>query len=248
VITVASNAERLTQFWAEAKGAPLVILTDFDFTISDEDVGDLISLTLAPPSAETLRRFESREIGTKGYWLDSMIRVQQAEAEPLADTVAIDPGFAPFADWCSTQGIPLAVVSDGFAFYIDRILARHGVRPLPVFSNQFVATGQLEFPHANPSCDLCGCCKAGIARRVRATGARVLYLGDGVSDRYAVAFADWVFAKGSLAERMAGWGAPFFPLTDWASVQRTVAAGLEQFRNGSHPGKAGLAADPICRF
>lgn len=238
----------LEEFWQGVTTAPFVILTDFDFTISNEDVGDLIAETLAPPSAETRRRFGRREIGTRGYWLDSMIRVEQAEAERLADQVGIDPGFAPFADWCAEEGIPLAVVSDGFSFYIDRILARHGGRPLPVFSNRFVATGSLEFPHGNPECDLCGCCKAGIVRRVKETGAHVLYLGDGVSDRYAVAFADWVFAKGSLAQRMQEWGAPYFPLTDWSAVQRTVEAGLDQFRDGSYPGKAGLAADPICRF
>lgn len=238
----------IENFWAAVRTAPFVILTDFDFTISDEDVGDLIALTLAPPSAETRRRFAIREIGTRGWWLDSMIRIEQTEGERLADQVGIDPGFAPFADWCAEQGIPLAVVSDGFSFYIDRILARHGVRPLPIFSNRFVATGSLEFPHGNPECDLCGCCKAGIARRVRDGGGNLLYLGDGVSDRYAVAFSDWVFAKGSLAERMEGWGAPYFPLTDWASVQRLVANGLTQFRDGSHPGRAGLEPDPICRF
>ncbi|HLO04177.1 MAG TPA: MtnX-like HAD-IB family phosphatase [Symbiobacteriaceae bacterium] len=238
----------LDGFWKAAAAAPFVILTDFDFTISNEDVGDLIAERLAPPSDETRRRFGRREIGTRGYWLDSMIRVEQAAAECLADQVGIDPGFVPFADWCAEQGIPLAVVSDGFSFYIDRILARHGVRPLPVFSNRFGGTGSLQFPHGNPYCDLCGCCKAGIVRRVKDSGAHILYLGDGVSDRYAVAFADWVFAKASLADRMREWGAPFFPLTDWGAVQRTVAAGLAQFRDGSHPGKAGLAADPICRF
>jgi 2-hydroxy-3-keto-5-methylthiopentenyl-1-phosphate phosphatase len=262
-----SPLQALDAFWQAVETAPFVILTDFDFTISNEDVGDLIAFTLAPPSAETRQRFARREIGTRGWWLDSMIRIEQAAGERLADQVGIDPGFAPFADWCAAQGIPLAVVSDGFSFYIERILARHGVRPLPIFSNRFIETGRLDFPHGNPACDLCGCCKAGIVRRVRSggnlrglgefspaggcspkAGAHVLYLGDGVSDRYAVAFADWVFAKGSLAERMKGWGAPFFPLTDWATVQRTVAAGLDQFRAGTHPGKAGLAADPLCRF
>lgn len=238
----------LDGFWQAVETAPFVILTDFDYTISDEDVGDLIAETLAPPAAETRRRFGRREIGTRGYWLDSMVRVEREAAERLADQVGIDPDFAPFADWCAEQGIPLAVVSDGFSFYIDRVLKRHGVRPLPVFANRFVTTGSLEFPHGNPQCDLCGCCKASIARRVKEAKAHVLYLGDGVSDRYAVAFADWVFAKGSLADRMTEWGAPFFPLADWSAVRRTVAAGLAEFRAGSHPGKAGLTADPICRF
>jgi 2-hydroxy-3-keto-5-methylthiopentenyl-1-phosphate phosphatase len=243
-----SNEERLASFWSDVTGAPLVILTDFDYTISNQDVGDLLAETLAPPSAETRRRFARGEIGTRAYWLDSMARIRQEEGERLADTVGIDPDFAGFADWCAEQRIPLAVVSDGFSFYIERVLTRHGVRPLPVFANQFVATGNLQFPHGNPACEMCGCCKAGVVRRVQAAGARVIYLGDGVSDLYAVSFADWVFAKGSLARWMTEWKAPFFPLPDWATVRQQVEAGLTAFRNGSHPGKAGLAPNPKCHF
>lgn len=235
-------------FWQEAAGAPLVVLTDFDFTITEVDVGDLVSFTLAPPSAETLRRFRDKEIGTRRYWLDSMARVDQAAGEALADTVAIDPQFAAFARWCEAQQIPLAVVSDGFWFYIRRILEREGLGHLPVFCNEMVAPGQLAFPHGNPACDFCGTCKALVARQVRAAGARIVYCGDGVSDLYATGFADWVFAKGRLARHMQEKGSPYYPLESFGGVQATLSGDLEAFRQGTAPNRSTVKPDPICRF
>jgi 2-hydroxy-3-keto-5-methylthiopentenyl-1-phosphate phosphatase len=230
------------------KGAPLVVLTDFDFTISLEDVGDLVTLTLAPPSEETMLRLSRKEIGSRIYWSESMARVKQAEGEALADQVGIDPHFAAFARWCEAEAIPLAVVSDGFWFYISRILGREGLGHLPVFCNEMDEPDRLAWPHGNPACEVCGCCKALVARRVREAGARIIYVGDGISDLYAAAFADWVFAKGRLARHMAEHGSPFFPLGDFADVLRTLQKDPEAFRRGTAPGRATLQPDPICRF
>lgn len=235
-------------FWEEIAGAPLVVLTDFDFTITEVDVGDLVSFTLAPPSEQTRRRFQAKEIGSRLQWLDSMARADQAAGEALADTVAIDPSFVGFARWCESERIPLAVVSDGFWFYIRRILEREGLGHLPVFCNEMVAPGQLAFPHGNPACDFCGCCKALVARQVRDAGAHIAYAGDGVSDLYATGFADWVFAKGRLARHMREQGSPFYPLESFGGVQAVLAGNLEAFRQGTAPQRSTVKPDPICRF
>lgn len=235
-------------FWSDAALAPLVVLTDFDFTISEVDVGDLITETYGPPSAETLRRFAGKEIGTRLYWLDSMLRVEPVQAAELAETVRIDPHFPAFAAWCAEQGIPLAVVSDGFHFYISRILEREGLGHLPVICNEMPGAGSLSFPNANPACDFCGCCKAQVARRLRESGSRVIYIGDGVSDLYAARFADWVFAKSRLERFMQENSSPYFPLHSFAGVQRQLAAGLPGFRTGQAPGRCTLPPDDRCRF
>lgn len=44
-------------FWAAVREAPLVVLTDFDYTLSEVDVGDLVTEQLCMPPQETLRRF-----------------------------------------------------------------------------------------------------------------------------------------------------------------------------------------------
>lgn len=239
---------RIGEFWSDAAGAPLAVLTDFDFTISAVDVGDLITDTFSPPSAETMALYRAKQIGTRLYWWDSMARVDPVRAADLAATIGIDPHFHEFVDWCRSEGIPVAVVSDGFWFYISRVLSREGLDFLPVFCNEMVETGRLEFPHGNPVCDRCGCCKAGVARRLRLAGTRVVYCGDGVSDLYASSFADWVFAKGRLAQYLQKNGSPFFPLTGFDAVQERLSAGLDGFRAGTAPGRATLAVHEFCRF
>ncbi|MGE5675658.1 MAG: MtnX-like HAD-IB family phosphatase [Mycobacterium leprae] len=235
-------------FWSDAEKAPLVVLTDFDFTVTQVDVGDLITESLAPPSAATRARCAAGEAGSRVYWLDSMARVAQAEGEALADTAAIDPSFPSFAAWCQSLAIPLAVVSDGFWFYINRILGREGLTTLPVFCNEMPEPGRLQWPNANPACDHCGCCKAGVVRRVQATGARVIYCGDGSSDIFAAGYADWIFAKGTLATYLAAHDTPYFPLTSFAEVQQTLATNLAAFAAGTAPGRAQLGPHRRCRF
>lgn len=236
------------QFWRGAAQAPLVVLTDFDFTISQVDVGDLIVDNLAPPSPETVARARAGEVGSRVLWQDSITRADLGEALALVDTVAIDPHFASFAGWCAAQQIPLAVVSDGFSFYIQRILGPAGLSHLPVFCNEMTGPGALAFPHGNPACERCACCKAQVARRVAGAGTHVIYIGDGTSDMYASAFVDWVFAKGRLADFLTESGSPFFPFDSFADVRRKLEAGLPAFRAGEAPGRVRLAPSPHCRF
>ncbi len=236
------------QFWEASRGAPLVVLTDFDFTITTVDVGDLITDDHCRASDEVTDRFLRGEIGTRLYWLDSMARVDLARAVDLADSVTIDPGFHPFAEYCREQGIPLAVVSDGFTFYIDRVLHREGLDWLPVFSNARSEAGDLLFPFGNPACDRCACCKAAVVRRLHQAGSRVIYFGDGVSDLYAAGHADWVFAKGRLARFLKEQGSPFFPLDSFTSALQVVQANGDAFRSGQMESRATLTPHPNCHF
>lgn len=239
---------RAKSFWSDAEQAPLVVLSDFDFTITAIDVGDLLTETLAPPSEETIHRFSRKEIGTRLYWLDSMVRVDPAEAAELAATVEIDRQFHRFAAWCEQERIPLAVVSDGFGFYIERILKREGLGHLPVICNEMERSGEILFPNGNPACDFCACCKAQVARRLKAAGRHVVYIGDGVSDLYAARFADWVFARGRLEQFMQEHGSPYFPLGDFDDVLGRLRSALPAFQAGVAPGRSTLTMDPRCRF
>lgn len=239
---------RTGAFWAAAQGAPLVILTDFDETVTTADIGTLIWEQLTPPSAETLRLLEADAIGSRLAYLDSTARINPADGAAMAQRVPIDPHFHAFESWTREVGIPLAVVSDGFTFYIDPVLRREGLSHLPVFANEWVAPGELAWPNANPACDWCGCCKAGVVRRLKESGSKVIYLGDGVSDLYAVGFADYVFAKGRLALHMANNGAPFFPLPSFAEPLFWLKAHLERFQSGTMERRNNLSAHPQCRF
>lgn len=239
---------RTGSFFGGAAKAPLAVLTDFDFTISQVDVGDLVVESLCPPAPGTRAAVQAGQAGSRAWWLDSMARVDLAAAEALADTVAIDPHFPAFVSWCESESIPLAVVSDGFGFYIHRILTRNGLGHLPVFCNEMAAPGSLHFPHGNSACDRCGCCKAGVVRRVRSASEHVVYVGDGTSDVYASAYADWVFAKSFLARYLLQHQAPFFPFDTFRDVQTRLQGALGAFRSGEAPGRVSLTPHAHCRF
>ncbi len=235
-------------FWPRALGAPLVLLTDFDFTISVVDVGDLICDTLAPYPADVLVRYARGECGSRELWMASFAHVDADAAAALADRVEIDPGFRDLVAWAEREGIPLAVVSDGFTLYIDRILGREGLGHLPVFANRYVAPGRLEWPYGNPACDLCGCCKAAVVRRLKQSGSHVVYFGDGSGDVYGASLADWVFAKSTLARFMEAQGSPYFRFTGFAGALAVLQANLDRFRDGTMQPRTTLRPHPRCRF
>jgi len=61
---------------------------------------------------------------------------------------------------------------------------------------------EIEFPHGDLACGRCAVCKGLVCDRARADGRRVIFVGDGASDRCAIGRADVLCAvRGSLLER-----------------------------------------------
>jgi 2,3-diketo-5-methylthio-1-phosphopentane phosphatase len=208
-------------------------LCDFDGTIAPRDIG-----------AEFVRRFAQGGVAERAALLASWtagsigsreltegecawVRVSGAEAEAFVEEFTIDPSFAPFARWALAAGAEVQVVSDGFEFYIDRLLARAGLAGLPVTSNRLRFDGgrvRPEFPNAGLGCGRCGNCKSVPARAARARGARVVLVGDGYSDRCAAELADHVLARGALAEWCAARGIAVRTFASFADVERFARA------------------------
>jgi 2-hydroxy-3-keto-5-methylthiopentenyl-1-phosphate phosphatase len=229
-------------------GAPLVIMTDFDATITAVDIGDQVIDRLAPLAPDAVRRLASGNLTPRQIWEETIPRaLRQPDAlAALAGSAAIDPAFPAFVQWCRAAAIPLAVVSDGFRFYIEPILERCGLSGLTVFCNE-TRGSDLQWPNGNPYCDHCGCCKAQIVRRARAAGSRVIYVGDGTSDFYAACQADWVFARATLERYVREQGSPYFPFPGFAYVREVIARHLEAFRAGTMADRVHLRTE-LCRF
>ena len=102
------------------------------------------------------------------------------------------------------------IVSDGFDSCIERILSGAGplvARALDhvrVFSSRLVNAGgswQVEFPFfSEPCAHGCATCKPAVMQALNPTGGRAIFVGDGLSDKYAAQSADLIFAKGKLAD------------------------------------------------
>jgi HAD superfamily phosphoserine phosphatase-like hydrolase len=205
------------------------VLCDFDGTISKGDIGATLFKKFAGGREweELIASWERGEIGSKECLTRECLlaKVTRGEIVSLAESFEIDAHFPDFADWCATNGVPLVVVSDGLDFYIEVVLRKHGLSRLPLFANhlKFNEKGiEPEFPYFGKGCENCGNCKGYHVREHRARHGRVVFVGDGYSDRCALDESDLVLAKGDLARVCRELNKPHVLFRDFRDVGERV--------------------------
>ena len=166
-------------------------------------------------------------------WEMSLVEADPAALLETAARQPHDPGFVPFVRRAQAAGVPIEIVSDGFGFFIEPAMAALGVPELPVVTARTTFEGRrpsIAFPNGHPACFVCGTCKRERVLAYRAAGRRVVFIGDGESDRYAAGYSDIVFAKRSL-ERIcleAGW--PFHRWTAFSEIEAWLVDLLATWR------------------
>lgn len=216
-----------------------IVFTDFDGTVTALDVTDQILTQLAHPSWQEIEQEWTRGLIGSRECLERQIALVDASAEELnalIDSVPLDPGFTAFYRFARERDIPLYVLSEGFDYVIARVLARAGMvdpvrNGLEIFSSSLRLEGRRlvpSFPHAARSCEHgCGTCKAALLRRLGNGKSPIIFVGDGLSDRFAVDEADVVFAKRHLLAFCRERGKPCRPFDTFRDVERAVALMME---------------------
>jgi 2,3-diketo-5-methylthio-1-phosphopentane phosphatase len=187
-----------------------ILFLDFDGTISRRDVTDVILEQYANgkwQAAETAWR--DGRIGSRACLSEQMSLVQatRSQLHALLEAIEIDEGLATLLDLCQTRNVTTHIISDGFDYCIERILARLVNGQRSAIKNVCASHLNLsrrpwltEFPFFRQSCAHgCATCKPAVMRLLNPTNAPAIFVGDGLSDRYAVECADLVFAKNDLA-------------------------------------------------
>jgi 2,3-diketo-5-methylthio-1-phosphopentane phosphatase len=217
----------------------MIVFTDFDGTITQVDVTDEILAQLAHPSWQEVEQEWTRGLIGSRECLERQIALVDASAQELRaliDAVPIDPTFAAFYRFTRKRGIPLYVLSEGFDYWIERILKRAGVNgPVRNGTHMFSSALRLEgrrlipsFPHSAQPCEHgCATCKAALVRRLGRGKHPVVFVGDGLSDRFAVDEADVVFAKRHLLAYCQEHGKACRPFNTFAEVEKAIAALIE---------------------
>ncbi len=208
-----------------------VVFSDFDGTITQLDVTDQILSQLAHPSwREIEREWMLGLIGSREC-LERQIALVNAPVEELQaviDSVPIDAAFTAFCKFTRKQRLPLYILSDGFDYVIRRVLKRAGVeRHFRSGVNLFASALRVDsrglaptFPHSPEPCEHgCATCKAALIRRLREGRHPVIFVGDGMSDRFAVDLADVVFAKRHLLAYCRESGVACHPFDTFKDVQ-----------------------------
>jgi len=215
-----------------------VVFTDFDGTITQRDVTDEILAQLAHPSWREVELEWTRGLIGSRECLERQIALVDTSVEDLdalIDAVPIDPGFASFYLFTHQRGVPLYVLSEGFDYVIARVLKRAGMldsvrNGMQVFSSALRLEGRRlipSFPHSSPRCEHgCGTCKAALLRRLGERKHPIIFVGDGLSDRFAVDEADVVFAKRQLLAYCQEHGKVCRPFSTFADVEQAVSGML----------------------
>ncbi len=204
----------------------VAILVDYDGTIATIDVTDELVRQSSSEEAwlELELRYRRGDIGSRTL-LEAETRLLPAGAAASGRVTpehGHDPTFETFVRYVRRRDLAIEVVSDGLGFFIRPALAAAGMGDLPVFtaSVDFGEDGpQITFPDGHPRCPTCGTCKRDRVLVHQRLGRHVVFIGDGYSDQYAIAYADTVFAKGVLADICRSRGVPFHPWVDFGDIQ-----------------------------
>ncbi len=189
-----------------------VVFLDFDGTITRRDAVDAILEKFADPRWLTIEEdWQSGRIGSRECLSAQMqlVRATKDQIDALLDSIEVDDALVRLLDTCSAHGVQVHIISDGFDYCIKRILNRpslnlngrlRSVRILSSHMERDKNQWKVDFPSFHQSCAHgCATCKPAIMRLLNKTNAPAIFVGDGLSDRYAVESADLVFAKDGLA-------------------------------------------------
>jgi 2,3-diketo-5-methylthio-1-phosphopentane phosphatase len=207
------------------------VLVDFDGTACAHDVAEHL---LDAFGDEGWRDYDEA-VDRKEIPLRTAILAQDRMLHTDRDTLLahafahcpMDPTFAPFCAWLASEDVPVAIVSDGFGFYIGPFLEREGLGHLPVITNRqrWSADGRpdgIDFVSGHPDCVGCGTCKMRAVQEDRATHGRVAFIGEGQTDRYGALYADLVFAKDALPAYCDEDGVPYVRWDSFDDVRRAL--------------------------
>lgn len=209
------------------------VFCDFDGTVSPHDVGNSLFSAFGGHAAEGIvKEYLAGSINARQCLrreCESIGSFRMADLIRFVDGFSLDPGFSGFVNFCNSQGMPVTILSDGLDFYVERILAQHGLSHLQFFANHAEFIGQDEstklvpaFPFRDEHCDQCGNCKRNHVAVLSADEDRVVYVGDGISDRCPVRYADVVFAKRSLIGYCQEQNISYYEYEDFTDVQRRM--------------------------
>ena len=201
----------LTNLFTESARPKLFM--DFDGTISEVDVIDAI-----------LEKFaDERWLETENEWLEGKIGSREClqkqfsyvKATPeqlfeFVDTLSIDDGFQSILGFCRESDLSVHIISDGFEEYIRRMLDRYLTDPfemarITISANSLISPGNgrwaTAFPHFDEVCsDGCATCKPAVMQLHNPFSANTIFVGDGLSDRFAAQSANFIFAKLKLSD------------------------------------------------
>ncbi len=205
------------------------VLVDFDDTAAEQNVAQLLLDRFGDSTWKEVRdRFRSGEL-TLNEYQEITFRNIQADKPTMQGYVKENANLRPFFkelwDFCQSEDIPMAIVSQGLDFYIEALLEKEGHPEVPVYAVNTSFTPQginYHYYHARPGQEKHGNSKGLVVDQFHQNGHYIFYAGDGLSDFEAAGRVDLLFAHRTLAEECARQDIPYRPFTDFGDMLQAV--------------------------
>ncbi len=183
---------------------------DFDGTVTKNDVIDMMLERFASEEWRAVEKdWTEGRIGSRECLSKQMALVSASEEDlrKFLKTIEIDPYFTGFLKTTQSFSISVSIVSDGFRSVIDSVLENNFrifhdlIHHVPVFSNEILwknGKPEISFPDGAMCEHACANCKVRVMRDNNPDKDFVVFVGDGLSDRFAAKKASLTFAKNKL--------------------------------------------------
>ena len=182
------------------------ILIDFDGTITKRDTNDLLVEKQFNTQIRNVIRNkrESNFIDFFGSLFNEIKITEEKYLEFILNEIELTKGFLEFYKKAKSYNIPIAVISGGFENGIKPFLNKHRIDEVDILANRLIFNGdnvKIDFYHNTADCcdiGYCGNCKVLHYERYKKDNDKVIFIGDGITDRAVANKADIVFAKDGL--------------------------------------------------
>jgi 2-hydroxy-3-keto-5-methylthiopentenyl-1-phosphate phosphatase len=221
-----------------AAKSPIEVFLDFDGTLVEPNVAILIVQEFAPDGRKLARDVDlalhAQRITLREAW-EQEARGLPADRLPemlefIRERAPLRSGARELIGLLSRHRVPTTILSGGLDVFIRPVLEREGW-DLPVKSESAVRTPSggllVQHPLGHATCRLCGICKAQVVNGP-SDRSRVVFVGDGSTDRYGAEVADLVFARHRLLEFCRANGIPCYPFENFDPVIERFEAWLER--------------------
>lgn len=207
-----------------------IVICDFDGTISKVDsINDFLGRFADKKWLEIEDDWVRGKIGTceaMRLQFDMIKDMSEKKLDDFFASVEIDETFKDFCNFAEKNDIKIIIVSDGFEYFIRRILSKYGIEDIDIYSNFFEYKDgmfNMKFPNKIYGCKRnAGTCKCHFINKFKKIYNTVYYVGDGPSDYCAADKVDFLFAKNRLSEYCRENNIPFKQYTDFNEVINNV--------------------------
>lgn len=206
----------------------IAIICDFDGTVSVDDVNASVFKEFGDKETSPItRQYINGDIGLREALKKKYETIgidERTFNKYVNDKMEIDSTFFRLCDFARRKGMKLAIISGGFLNYIKILFEKYGKNmDMPIFANTLVEKNGIMLPRYGETPDCiksygpCGICKLKHVMEYKRR-YKVVYIGDGYTDRCAAEKADIVFAKNNLSRYCTDNGIKFIPYKNFNDV------------------------------